>query len=203
LRFRATVLGVLLLGSQAPAVAEEVVLRANRPGRGAMELRAEPGQASWIIRVLDPGGAEVQAIEVQSDATELPPRIIDADGDNAGDLWVPTATGNANTEFEIWRNVPLQGQFVRAGTVSGVGFRRDGGYLVAMGRNGCCAFEYGFYRFARDNRLYLAFSIGVRFREDGSVEDCSIAPQTDRPPAQLTGRWCSVGLEEQRPGLRL
>jgi hypothetical protein len=202
-KLRAAVLGVLLLGSLAPAVAQDVVLRANRPGRGTLELRAAPSEAAWMIRVLDPGGAEVQAIEVQSDATQVPPRIIDADGDNAGDLWVPTATGNANTEFEIWRNVPAEGRFVRAGTVSGVGFRRDGGYLVAMGRNGCCGFEYEFFRFARDSRLYRAFTIAVRFREDGSVEDCGVVPQTDRPPAQLTGRWCSVGAEEQRPGLRL
>ncbi len=203
MRIRTAALGVLLLGSLAPAAAEEVVLRAPRPGRPALELRAEATEAAWRIRVLDTAGAEVQVIEVESDATQVPPRIVDADGDHAGDLWVPTMSGNANTEFEIWRNRPAEGRFVNAGTVAGIGFRRDGGYLVAIGRNGCCAADHAFYRFRRDGQLYLAFTISARFREDGSVEQCGVTAATDRPPEQLTRRWCAAGAEEQLPGLRL
>ncbi|WP_237216569.1 hypothetical protein [Falsiroseomonas oryziterrae] len=203
MRLRAAVLGVLLLGSLAPAVAEEVTLRANRPGRGAMELRVEPAQAAWIIRVLDPAGAQVQVIEVRRDATQPPPHIVDADGDNAGDLWVPIAVDNANTTFEIWRNVPVAGRFVRAGTVSGISFRRDGGYLVAIGRDGCCALGYEFHRFRPDGLLFLTFTISASFRADGTVEDCGVTVETDRAPEALRRRWCAGGAEDQRPGLRL
>jgi hypothetical protein len=203
MRRSAAALAALLLGSATPVAAEEIVLRANRPGRPAMDLRAEARDGAWRIRVLDASGAEQQLIEVASDAVETPPRIVDVDGDNAGDLWVPVMSGNANTEYEIWRSVPREARFQLSGTISGVGFRRDGGYLVAIARNGCCASSYAFYRFRTDGRMVPAFSIAVQHREDGTVEECQATAESDQAPEQLRRRWCAAGVDDLRPGLRL
>lgn len=189
---------LLICGLTAQAGAEEVVLRAP-----PFELRAAVDGDSWRIGVRDAAGRERQVIAVESDATAVPPHLADADGDGAADLWVPVMTGNANTEYEIWRQDRATGRFSLAGVVSGHGFRRDpAGYLVAMGRNGCCAAAYEFYRGA-GGRLLLAFTIGTRFAESGKVEDCTAKPEAEPPPEAVRRRWCAVGADDPRPGTRL
>lgn len=185
----ATVLA-LLLGGMA-AAAEETALSARRPGLPPVALRAEASETAWVVRVLDAAGQEVQRVEVQSDALESGVGLEDADGDGAADLWIPVMTGNANTAYEIWRMTPAQGRFVRAGEVSGVDFRRDGPYFVALGRNGCCGAEAEFFRFPAGGGMARAFMIALAFNERGRVERCGVDPGTERPSEALRRRWCS------------
>jgi len=199
----AAVLGALLLCSQAPAAAEDFTLRATRQGGTPLVLRAEPTGTAWRIRILDAAGREAQRIEVESDALQSRPRLSDADGDGTQDLWVPVMTGNANTEYAIWRMDPASGRFRQAGAVGGIGFRRDGGYLVAIGRNGCCGMGYEFYRFAPDGGLVPSFSLDVRYDEKGKVEACDVTAGHERPAEALRRRWCALGPDDQQLGERL
>jgi|GEM_PF-7061527 len=185
----------------AAAGAAEVTLQAARPKATALQLRGTSAQEGWRFRVID-AGREIQAFAVTTDAPQALPTMADADGDGAADLWVPSIAGNANTEYEIWRMDPATGRFGAAGSVSGFDFRHDGGYLVAIARNGCCAVGYGFHRM-QDGALAQAFSIGTRFREDGRVEACEVTPVTQRPPAELRQRWCAPQADGPRPGRRL
>jgi hypothetical protein len=191
---------LLALAIPATAAAQET-LRAARPGAPPVELRAARTEAGYRITVRDAKGAARQTIEVESDAPSGL-RLADIDGDGAADLWVPVMGGNANTAYEVWRMLPAEGRFRRAGEVSGFGFRRDAGFLVAVGRNGCCALSYEFHRLAGD-ALVLAFTIGARFRENGRVEACEATPERESPAAELRRRWCAPGVDGPLPGQRL
>ncbi|MGG5817940.1 hypothetical protein [Falsiroseomonas sp. HW251] len=198
-RLLAAVIGAVLLGSAVPAAAAEITLRATRPGRPPVVLRAEPADATWRIRVLDANGRAVQRIEA-GDPDQGRPGLRDADGDGAQDLWVPSMVGNANTEYELWRMDPATGRFVPAGTISGFQFRRDGAWLVAMARNGCCETTYAFHRFSIAGTLVPAFSIGLRYAEDGKVESCEAAAEADQPDQAARRRWCAVRPDGALPG---
>jgi hypothetical protein len=198
----AAALGALLLGSLAPAAATEIVLQATRAGGAPVTLRAEPGDATWRVRVLDAGGRTVQRIEA-GDPDQGRPILRDADGDGAQDLWLPTMAGTSNTEYAIWRMDPATGRFRQAGTVSGFQFRRDGAWLVAMARSGCCETSVHFHRFAADGTLVLGFSIGRRYGEDGKVESCEAAGESDRPDEAVRRRWCEDRPDGALPGRAL
>jgi len=72
---------------------------ARRPaGPGAAALEARSTATHWIIRVRE-GGRERQRIEVTTDLPETAPRLADANGDGAPDLWVPVIGGNADTAW--------------------------------------------------------------------------------------------------------
>lgn len=178
------------------AAAEEQVLHS-----GPFELRAARAEAHWRIRVLA-AGRVVQVIEVESDAMHGAPWLGDADGDGAPDLWVPVMSGNANTEYEIWRQDRKEARFREAGMVSGHAFRRDGPYLVAIGRNGCCGAAYEAFRATAEGRLGLAFTIEARFRDDGAVEACGAIAEAEAPPAAVVARWCARGADGPIPGRR-
>jgi hypothetical protein len=196
-RLRAALLALAL---PATAGAQEA-LRAARPAAPPLELRAARTEAGYRILVRDPKGGVRQTIEVESDAPSGL-HLADIDGDGAVDLWVPVMAGNANTAYGIWRMLPTEGRFRQVGEVSGFSFRRDAGFLVAVGRNGCCALSYEFHRLAGD-ALVLAFTIGSRFREDGRVEACEATPARETPPAELRRRWCAPGVDGPLPGQRL
>jgi hypothetical protein len=193
----------LCVTALSPALAETLTLRATRPGQPPVTLRASSVDNAWTIRVLDARNREVQRIEVESDALDSRPGLRDADGDGAQDLWLPTMSGNANTEYEIWRMIAAQGRFVRSGTVSGIEFRRDGVYVVAVGRNGCCAVGHDFYRFAPDGRMAHAFTIDLRYAEEGRVESCEATAQADQPVDAVRERWCQLAPQGRMPGRRL
>lgn len=206
LRRRLAMLMLAMLGAAGagPAAAQEALsLRAARPGGAAplrIEARLEDG-GTWRFRVLDAAGRrEAQRFTEETDAPGIPPRLGDADGDGAADLWVPTMTGNANTEYAIWTMRPGEGRFRRAGTVSGLRFARDpAGLLAASARNGCCAIGIAFHAFAAgDGALAEVFTIERRLREDGRPRDCVAVPAdpaaAPAPPAAVVRRWCAPGL---------
>lgn len=176
----------------APAAAQEVQLTAPRPGTAQpLQLWASYGEGGWTIRVTDEAGRERQRFIVQSDAGEAMPWIGDADGDGAGDLWIPVMTGNANTAYQLWTQEPRRGQFRAAGEVSGLEFARDpGGWLVAHGRNGCCATTLTFYAIQRGaGTLREAFTIERQLRPDGRVQRCSGGRGA---PQDVVRPWCNA-----------
>lgn len=195
----------LLAALPATAGAAESALRAQRPRASPLQVHVEAKDGSWHVRVFDSGGVERQRLKVATDAPELPPRIVDADGDGAGDLWLPVIAGNANTTFELWRMQPTRTRFTRAGEVSGSVFTLDDwGYLIASGRSGCCATEHVFHRFAHDGALVPAFTITRQL--DPAVplaEACVVTPDAVKPAADLVARICTLGVESPLPGKRL
>jgi hypothetical protein len=197
-------LGLLLLPHAAPDAAE-TTLRASRRGNSPLQLHAEARDGSWHIRVLDAGGVERQRIEVPTDAPESPARLVDVDGDGAADLWLPVITGNANTTFELWRMQPARAQFTRAGELFGSVFTLDPrGYLIASGRNGCCAAEHVFHRLDAGSVLVRAFTIARRFGpEAAAAESCTVAPGGETPSAGLVAQICALGADSAMPGKRL
>lgn len=199
---RALLAALLLAGLALPAAeAQRATLTAPRQNMTPLTLRAEHGQDHWRILVLE-GGMESQRIEVQSDLPEVRPRLADADGDGAPDLWVPVIGGNANTAWEVWLMRPAEARFVRAGEVSGLGFSRDrGGMLVALGRNGCCASSLTWHRFSAEGALREAFAVE---RQEGfsralACEGLAIA---EEPPAATVRAACGLAVG-QMPGRRL
>ncbi len=112
----------------APAAAQEVQLTAARPGTAQpVQIWASHADGNWNIRIADATGRERQRFVVQSEVTETAPWVGDADGDGAGDLFVPVITGNANTSYQLWTMDPRQGQFRSVGEVGGLEFARDAG----------------------------------------------------------------------------
>jgi hypothetical protein len=195
----------LLAALPADADAAETVLRAQRPRSAPVYVHAEARNGSWHVRVLDTGGVERQRFEVPTDAPDSPPRLVDADEDGAADLWLPLITGNANSTFDLWRMEPARTRFARAGEISGSFFTLDpAGYLVATGRNGCCATEHLFHRFDQDGELALAFTLTRRLDPDlPAAERCLAEPGAAKPPTELVERLCALDAEAPMPGRRL
>ena len=98
----------------APANTREIALTATRPGRPAVRLTASLRADRWTIQVRE-GGQVRQRFSVQTDAPQARPWLGDADGDGVPDLWVPVMTGNANTQYALWRLRPREGRFAEAG----------------------------------------------------------------------------------------
>ena len=192
---RAAAVALLLL-AQGAAAAE------TRLSVPPLDLRAEAAGDRWRIRVLDARGAEVQRIEVETDAPGQPPLLADADGDGAPDLWVATGAGNANLAYEVWRMLPTAGRFEQAGEIGGIAFARDAGRLVAVGRNGCCAVEYRFLAFGAG--MVDQFTISRRF--DPALPPaaaCTSGPEDADVPRELMSRYCALGPDSSLPGTRL
>ena len=194
MRGAALLLGLGLL--TAPAAAQEVQLVAPRPGTAQpVQIWASYADGNWNIRVADSTGRERQRFVVQSEVTETPPWVADADGDGAGDLFVPVITGNANTSYQLWTMEPRQGQFRAVGEVGGLEFARDAGWLVVQGRNGCCAVTQTFYSFQRGGAaMREAFTIERTLRPDGREQRCAgsrgAPPDVVRPFCNAsTGGW--------------
>jgi hypothetical protein len=187
----------LLLALALPAEAARATLRAARPGATPLELRAVSGNEHWTIEVME-GGVASQRIEVQSDLPDVLPRLADTDGDGAADLWVPVIGGNANTAWDVWLMEPQRARFRRAGEISGVGFSRAGGWLVSLGRNGCCAVSYIFHDVTPEGRLREAFAVDRQIDDLGrgtcEPTEIAITPRADAVtslcrlrPGQLPG----------------
>lgn len=194
-------LALLLAGLAAPAAGETAVLRAARPGQPALVLRAATAGEDWVIRVRD-GGRETQRIAVRTDLPDLAPRLADADGDGAPDLWIPVIGGNADTAWDLWLMRPRQARFVRAGEIGGLAFARDAdGRLLALGRNGCCRSSLLFHGFAPDGRLRELFSVE---REEGpqGARACEGVAIAGPPPPALLRDVCAPG-PGHLPGARL
>jgi hypothetical protein len=185
----------------APAAAQEVQLEASRPGTARpLHLLASYADGGWTIGVGDGSGRESQRFVVQSEVSDPPPWVADADGDGAGDLWVPVLAGNANTAYQLWRMDPRRGEFRAAGEIGGLEFARDpGGWLVAMGRNGCCAVSQVFYSFPRGGGAPReAFTIERTLRPDGRVQRCT---GSRGAPQDVVRPWCNAATEGWPPGV--
>jgi len=196
---RALILMALLAATAAEA--QRADLRATRPNMTPLALQARFEAEHWRIVVLE-GGIESQRISVQSDLPGMQPRLADADGDGAPDLWVPVIGGNVNTAWDLWLMRPAEARFVRAGEVNGLGFSRDrGGMLVALVREGCCATTLTWHRFRADGGLVAVFAVG-RSEGFGRAAACQGSAITQEPPAATVRAAC--GLEPGRlPGRRL
>lgn len=197
---RRALLAAALMAVALPAAeAAQATLRATRPGAPPLTLRATSSAEYWTIDVLE-GGVSSQRIEVQSDLPNLAPRLADANGDGAMDLWVPVIGGNANTAWDIWLMQPGESRFRRAGEVSGIGFSRDSaGRLIALGRNGCCSIVYTFHDVTAEGTLREAFAVerNLDSLNRGTCEPLAIAIDAPRSavravcgltPGHLPGR---------------
>lgn len=178
----------------APAAAQEVQLTAPRPGTAQpLQIWASYGEGGWSMRVADATGRERQSFVVESEVADPPPHMADVDGDGAADLWVPVMIGNANTAYAIWTMQPREGRFRAAGQVSGLSFARDpGGWLVATGRNGCCALSIVFHAYARQGggTLREAFTIERRLSTEGVPRSCTARGPV---PQDVLRPWCALG----------
>ncbi|WP_372622738.1 hypothetical protein [Falsiroseomonas sp.] len=195
----------LLAAMPAGADAAEVALRAARPATSPLQLHVEARDGSWHVRVLDPGGVERQRFAVATEAPGMPPRLLDADGDGAADLWLPVTAGTANATFALWRMQPARAQFVPSGEILGSIFTlHPAGYLVATARSGCCTTEHIFHRFAPDGVLARAFTL-TRRRGPAlpAAQACAAQAGTLVPPADLVQRLCAPGADRPLPGKRL
>jgi len=152
--------------------------------------------------VVQEGGIEAQRIEVESDLLEVRPRLADANGDRAPDLWIPVIGGNVNTAWDLWLMRPEEARFRRAGEVSGLGFSRDGaGRLVALSREGCCAMSYLFHDVDADGRLRELFGVERRLDTPGRGA-CTGQAIAIAPPASTLRATCALTSGEL-PGRRL
>lgn len=192
---RALLAAAALLALVLPAAeAARATLRAARPGATPLELRATSTAEHWVIDVLE-GGVPSQRIEVQTDLPDIPPRLADATGNGAADLWIPVIGGNANTAWDLWIMDPAHARFRRAGEISGLSFSRDArGRLVSLGRDGCCAISYTFHDIGPEGQLRELFGVERRLDDlgRGSCEPSAIAIT---PPADAVTGLCRL-----RPG---
>ncbi len=202
--------GILFLAMSTGLAAREDTLQARRPGGATLRIHYSQAEDGLRIRVQH-GSREAQRFTVPTDVAHARPGLRDANGDGAPDLWIPIMTGNANTQYAIWRMRPAEGRFVEAGEISGLDFRRDpGGFLVATGRNGCCAVSHEFHRFDAQGVLHHAFTIERRF--DAADEtpgrrsarsECSVVPAQTSPPRAVERRYCALRPEARPPGQRI
>lgn len=183
----------------AGALAQEVQLAAPRPGTAQpLQLWASHTGTGWAIRVADAAGRERQTFAVESEVAEPAPHLADADGDGAADLWVPVMAGTANLTYAIWTMQPREARFREAGQVSGMVFGRDpGGWLVAIGRDGCCAVTIVFHAFApREGKLREAFAIERTLDARGVPRRCT---PRGRVPQDVLRPWCAQPAPEVLP----
>ena len=176
----------------APAAGQEVQLVAPRSGTAApLQVWASHAEGVWTVRIADEAGRERQRLAVPGEAGEATPFVADADGDEAGDLWVPVMGGTANIAYALWIMQPREGRFRPAGEVSGLAFARDpGGWLVAQARNGCCAVSLTFYAFPRSGGLREVFAIERQLGPDGSMQRCT---PRGAVPRDVLRPWCGRG----------
>jgi len=181
------------------ARAQEVQLVAPRPGTAPpLQLWASHDGSAWSVRVADAAGRDRQSFTVASEVPEPPPHLADANGDGAADLWVPVQAGTANLAYALWTMQPREARFREAGQVSGMVFGRDpGGWLVAIGRDGCCAVTIAFHGFApRDGTLREAFAIERTLDAQGVPRRCTAR---GRVPQEVLRPWCAQPAAEDLP----
>jgi hypothetical protein len=183
-----------------PAAAQELLLAASRPGTVApLQIWASFAEGGWAVRVADGAGRERQRFAVPSEAAETAPWIGDADGDGAGDLFVPMTASGAGIAWQLWIMDPRLGQFRLAGEVGGTEFARDAGWLVAQGRQGCCTVMQTFYGFQRGGAaLREAFAIERRLLPDGRVQRCAGGRGA---PQDVVRPWCNAATGSWPPGI--
>jgi hypothetical protein len=132
------VLAVLVIAPGAEAAEFQGVARTQG---GSVALRAVSSSKAWTVDVTA-GNRRVQRFSVPTEAPEGEPWLADADGDGAPDLWVPTATGNVDTVYQVWLLNPRDGTFANGGEVSGFAFGREGADLISASRSSCCSVVY-------------------------------------------------------------
>jgi hypothetical protein len=92
------------------------------------------------------GGLSLQVIEETALFAFNYPYIEDLTGDGLPDLMVPLMTGNVNTSYAFWVQ-DADGQFVRAGELSGVSIgQTPQGLIAASGRSSAAEWETGYFR---------------------------------------------------------
>ena len=188
------VLAVLVIAPGAEAAEFQGVARIQG---GSVALRAVSSTKAWTVDVTA-GNRRVQRFTVPTEAPEGEPWLADADGDGAPDLWVPTATGNVNTVYQVWLLNPRDGTFANGGEVSGFAFGREGADLISASRSSCCSVVYAVGVFAPAGVYDEAFGVEATINEAGRVTDCK--PANDRPvPAGWLRRLCRLG-DAELPG---
>lgn len=198
----ALLLGAVALLSPSPTLARDTVLTVERRDAAALRVAATQRGDRLLFTVREAGRVR-QRFSVQTDVPAARPSLSDVDGDGVPDLWVPTMTGNANALYAIWRLDPATGRFAEAGEIGGIDFRRDGGFLVVTGRNGCCGLVHEFHRFAGD-RLQLAFTIDRQLAPDddqpGRPQPCTASADAIPPPPGFEERYCRRPPDSPLPG---
>jgi hypothetical protein len=197
---RPLAVALALLTMAGAALAERATLRAVRPGAPPLALQAEARDEHWVIRVLD-GGIETQRIEVQTDLPGIRPRLADANGDGAADLFIPVIGGNANSAWDVWIQRPGEARFRRGAEVNGVAFARDGGRLLALSREGCCGQSIIFHDIGPDGALVEAFAVDRRMDSLGRGP-CEGVPIAAPPPPATVRAVCALS-PGRLPGVRL
>jgi hypothetical protein len=192
-------LGLLVLAA-SPALAERATLRAARLGAPPLVLQAQVTAEHWVISVQE-GGIETQRIEVQTDLPGIRPRLADADGDGAADLFVPVIGGNANSAWDVWIQQPGQARFRRGGEVNGLAFARDGRRLLSLARDGCCGQSIIFHDIGPDGALREAFAVDRRMDSLGRGP-CEGVPIAIAPPPATVRAACALS-PGRLPGVRL
>jgi hypothetical protein len=190
----------VLLALAGAALAERATLRAARPGAPPLVLVAQATAEHWVVSVQD-GGVETQRIEVQTDLPGIRPRLADADGDGAADLFVPVIGGNANSAWDVWIQQPGQARFRRGGEVNGLAFARDGRRLLALARDGCCGQSIIFHDIGPDGALREAFAVDRRMDSLGRGP-CEGVPIAIAPPPAAVRAACALP-PGRLPGVRL
>lgn len=156
------------------------------------------------LEITNPQGLQTQTVtvDVTSPSTVA---LMDITGGPVREIYVPEASGNANTAFSLWAFDLGQERYVRILDSSGTEFTRDAsGLIINEARGSCCSWVYDFYRWiSPDFRLaqvahleIVAQEIDEETGKAGSVTcHAKFGPDpttgTDRPSMVLVRRYCS------------
>jgi len=125
-------------------------------------------------------------IKENTSSTSGLPLLSDLDKDGRSELLVPLMTGNVNTLYAIWRGTINEPPYVRAGEVSGVGFKlhQDGLFSVAS-RSNATSWVVTYYRMSDSPLTSLATTLIELADAGDNTQTCSV---TDNGGLELLGQ---------------
>jgi hypothetical protein len=156
------------------------------------------------LEITNPRGLQTQTMTVDVTSPSAV-ALMDITGGPIREIYVPEASGNANTAFSLWAFDIGQERYVRILDSSGTELTRDAsGLIINEARGSCCSWVYDFYRWiSPDFRLAhigqieaVAQDIDEESGKAGSVI-CRVkfgtdpVTGTDRPSMVLVHHYCS------------
>ncbi|MGV9410624.1 hypothetical protein ACWDOP_11975 [Nocardia sp. NPDC003693] len=179
----------------------------DRAGLSFVVRHNEAGNAATVtIEVLGRDGAVRQTLTEQVDPGISQPRLLELADDGRDQLVVPLRSGMVNVTYAIYRALDAAPDFVRTGTMAGIGVDRTAsGYLAGQIRGGSAGKYWNteFWRLDGTRLRFVASTLTIH-QPDGPAT-CAPDPDgsaSDRDPEitdpQAVQRLCTEDTQRTR-----
>lgn len=134
------------------------------------------------LKIIDALGDQIQTLHFPDVTSSAAVVLMNVTHGPVTDIYVPEASGNANTAFSLWSFDAGKGLYARILESSGTDLTRDAsGLIVNESRGSCCSWVYDFYRWIPSE---------FRLAKVGQIE--SVAQDIDEESGKAGSVVCRV-----------